>query len=93
MVIKTGAKHKFSMQECFTHLYVEVFKRHSVPAEQLHGVPGHEADPKETLHLVWARPIRHLGAETGRERRVRLFGNRKSGVMLLQFILHVTDLV
>lgn len=52
------------------HLHVEVFKCHGVSPEQLHGVPGHEADSKETLHLVRARPLGHLGTrrkETGRE--------------------------
>lgn len=51
----------------FAHLYIEVFKRHSVSPEQLHGVPGHEADSKETLHLVQARPLGHLATQTGRE--------------------------
>lgn len=45
----------------FAHLYIEVFKSHSVSPQQLYGVPGHEADPKETLHLVTARPLGHLG--------------------------------
>jgi len=48
-----------------SHLHVEVFKCHAVSPEQLHGVPGNEAEPKETLHLVTAGPLGHLGSQTG----------------------------
>lgn len=42
------------------HLHVEVFEGHSVPPQQLHGVPGHKAEAEETLHLVGAGPLSHL---------------------------------
>lgn len=57
------------------HLYIEVFKRHSVPPEQLHGIPGHEAEPEKTLHLLTAGPLGHLGSrtrwETCREKEIQ----------------------
>lgn len=50
----------------FAHLYVEVFKCHSVTPEQLHRVSGNKANSEETLHLVRAGPLGHL--EVGRWR-------------------------
>lgn len=52
--------HEIRMTGVFTHLYIEVFKCHSVSPEQLHGVPRYESDSKETLHLVRARSLGHL---------------------------------
>lgn len=45
------------------HLDIQVFKRHSVSPQQLHRVPGHEADSKETLHLIRAGPLSHLESQ------------------------------
>lgn len=51
------------------HLHVEVFKGHSVPPQQLHGVPGHEAQSEEALHLVGAGPPGHLTTRREEGRR------------------------
>lgn len=51
------------------HLHVEVFKGHSVPPQQLHGVPGHEAQSEEALHLVGAGPLGHLTTRREEGRR------------------------
>lgn len=50
-----------------SHLNVEVFKRHSIPSEQIHRVLGDEADSEETFHLIRPRPLCHLKRKRGRE--------------------------
>lgn len=76
----------------FAHLNVEVLKCHSVSAEQLHRVPGYEADSKETLHLVRAGPLGHLGTEAGerQERRLRDKGRERESKVTKLVLLVVT---
>lgn len=64
MFIYCNDQNQFGGFICFfADLHIEVFKCYRVPPEQLHGVPGHEADSKETLRLVRAGPLGHLASQ------------------------------